>query len=163
MQPTDLTVAAVVEHEGRFLLVEEHASGRRVFSQPGGHIESGESPEQAVIRETLEETACDIACEDLVGVYLWIHPQTRQQFLRIVFAARFLSCDEGKKLDDSIISRHWLALEEIASRQSRLRSPAVLRCVDDYVSGKRQSDALLTGMLPLQHNVDRVIASADLV
>ncbi|MGB5331477.1 MAG: NUDIX hydrolase [Woeseiaceae bacterium] len=163
MQPTDLTVAAVVEHEGRFLLVEEHASGQRVFSQPGGHIEAGESPEQAVIRETSEETACDIACGELVGVYLWIHPQTRQQFLRIVFAARFLSCDEHGRLDDGIVARHWLTLEEIASRQARLRSPAVLRCVDDYVSGKRQSDALLTGMLPLQHNVDRVIATADLV
>ncbi len=163
MQPTDLTVAAVVEHEGRFLLVEEYASGRRVFTQPGGHIEAGESPEQAVIRETSEETACDISCEELVGVYLWIHPQTRQQFLRIVFAARFLTCDENAKLDDGIIDRHWLTLEEIAGRQSRLRSPAVLRSVNDYVSGKRQSDALLTGMLPLQHNVDRMIATADLV
>lgn len=163
MQPTDLTVAAVVERDGRFLLVEEYASGRRVFTQPGGHIEAGESPEQAVIRETSEETACDISCEELVGVYLWIHPQTRQQFLRIVFAARFLTCDENAKLDDGIIGRHWLTLEEIAGRQSRLRSPAVLRSVNDYVSGKRQSDALLTGMLPLQHNVDRMIATADLV
>jgi len=163
MRPTDLTVAAVVEHEGRFLLVEEYASGRPVFSQPGGHIEAGESPEQAVVRETIEETACEIACEGLVGVYLWIHPQTRQQFLRIIFAARFLNCDEHRKLDEGVISRHWLTLDEIASRQTRLRSPAVLRCVNDYVAGKRQSDALLTGMLPLHHNVDRVIASADLV
>lgn len=163
MRPTDLTVAAVVEHEGRFLLVEEYASGRRVFSQPGGHIEAGESPEQAVVRETIEETACEIACEELVGVYLWIHPQTRQQFLRIIFAARLLNCNEHGKLDDGVISRHWLTLDEIASRQTRLRSPAVLRCVNDYVAGMRQSDALLTGMLPLHHNVDRVIASADLV
>jgi len=163
MQPADLTVAAVVEHEGRFLLVEEHASGRRVLSQPGGHIEAGESPEQAVVRETIEEAACEIACEELVGVYLWMHPQTRQQFLRIVFAARYLNCDEHGELDDGVVSRHWLTLEEIANREARLRSPAVLRCVNDYVAGKRQSDALLTGMLPLHHNVDRVIASADLV
>lgn len=163
MYPTDLTVAAVVEHEERFLIVEEHASGRRVFSQPGGHIEAGESPEQAVKREILEETACDVACQDLIGVYLWIHPRTRQQFLRIVYAARFLSCDEQRALDDSIIGRHWLTLDEICRRESMLRSPAVLRCVHDYVSGKRQCDDLLAGMLPLQHNVDRVIASADLV
>jgi len=163
MHPTDLTVAAVVEHEGRFLLVEEYAMGQRVFSQPGGHIEAGESPEEAVIRETLEETGCDIACQELIGVYLWIHPQTRQQFLRIIYAARFLQCDEQRKLDDGVVSRQWLTLEELERRQPRLRSPAGLRCVRDYVAGKRQSDGVLTGMLPLQHNVDRVLATADLV
>lgn len=163
MHPTDLTVAAVVEHEGRFLLVEEYAMGQRVFSQPGGHIEAGESPEETVIRETLEETGCDVACQELIGVYLWIHPQTRQQFLRIVYAARFLQCDETRKLDDGVVRRQWLTLEDLESRKSMLRSPAVLRCVRDYVAGKRQSDALLTGMLPLQHNVDRVLATADLV
>ncbi len=163
MHPTDLTVAAVVEHEERFLLVEEYAMGRRVYSQPGGHIETGESPEEAVIRETLEETGCDIACGDLIGVYLWIHPQTRQQFLRIVYSASFLDCDETRKLDDGVLARTWLTLDELEARQPMLRSPAVLRCVRDYIDGKRQSDALLTGMLPLQHNVDRVLATADLV
>ena len=151
MHPTDLTVAAVIEHEGRYLLVEEHA------------IESGEAPEQAVVRETLEETGCDVACEDLIGVYLWIHPQTRQQFLRITYAARFLRCDEQLELDDGIIGRQWLSLADMERRQPMLRSPAVLRCVRDYVAGKRQADGLLTGMLPLQHNVDRVLAAADLV
>jgi len=163
MHPTDLTVAAVIENDGQFLLVEEHASGQRVLSQPGGHIEAGESPEQAVIRETLEETACDISCGELVGVYLWIHPQTRQQFLRIVYSARFLRCNEQQKLDDGIIGRRWLTLDEIVSRKATLRSPAVLRCVHDYAAGKRQSDAVLTGMLPLQQNVHRVLAAADLV
>lgn len=163
MHPTDLTVAAVVEHEERFLLVEEHAMGHRVLSQPGGHIEAGESPEEAVIRETLEEAACEIACGDLIGVYLWIHPQTRQQFLRIIYAASFLRCDETRRLDDGIVGRQWLTLQELESRRPLLRSPAVLRCVHDYIAGKRQSDALLTGMLPLQHNVDRVLATANLV
>ena len=116
MHPTDLTVAAVVEHEGHFLLVEEHAMGRRVLSQPGGHIESGESPEEAVIREALEETGCDIACGDLIGVYLWIQPQTRQQFLRITYAARFLQCDEQRKLDEGVIARRWLSLAELEQR-----------------------------------------------
>ena len=163
MHPTDLTVAAVIETDGRFLLVEEHSSGRRVLSQPGGHIETGESPEQALVREVLEETACDVRCGDLVGVYLWIHPQTRQQFLRIVYAAEYLRCDEGRDLDDGIIGRRWLTLREIESRGPQLRSPAVLRCVHDYVAGKRQSDALLTDMLPLQQNVDRVLAAAHLI
>lgn len=163
MHPTDLTVAAVIENDGQFLLVEEHASGRRVLSQPGGHIEAGESPEQAVVRETLEETGCDVTCGGLVGVYLWIHPQSRQQFLRIVYAAEFLRCDEQRPLDDGIIGRRWLTQEEIGSSRPRLRSPAVLRCVHDYVAGKRQSDAILHGMLPLQQNVHRVLATADLV
>ena len=163
MLPTDLTVAAVIENDGQFLLVEEHASGLRVLSQPGGHIEAGESPEQAVIREVSEETACDVSCGELVGVYLWIHPQTRQQFLRIVYAAQFLRCDEHAKLDDGIIGRRWMTLDEIESRRATLRSPTVLRCVHDYTAGKRQPDALLHEMLPLQQNVARVMAAADLV
>lgn len=163
MYPTDLTVAAVVDLDGRFLLVEEQAMGRRVLSQPGGHIEAGESPEEAVVRETLEETGCDVECGELIGVYLWIHPQTRQQFLRIVYAAAFISCNEEQKLDDGVIARRWATLPELESRQSMLRSPAVLRCVRDFVSGKRQSDSLFTGMLPLQQNVHRVLATADLV
>ena len=168
MYPTDLTVAAVVEHEGRFLIVEEIASGRRVFSQPGGHIESGESPEQAAVREAHEEAACHIECGELVGVYLWIHPQTRQQFVRITYAARFAGFqatvdDEPHKLDDGIIAVHWLTADEIASRRSSLRSPAVLRCVNDYIAGKRQSDSFLANMMPLQNNVDQVLATADLV
>ena len=163
MYPTDLTVAAVIDLDGRFLLVEEQAMGRKVLSQPGGHIEAGESPEQAVVRETLEETGCDVECGELIGVYLWIHPQTRQQFLRIVYAAKFISCDEEQKLDDGIIARRWATLPELESRQSMLRSPTVLRCVRDFVAGKRQSDTLFTGMLPLQQNVHRILATADLV
>ena len=163
MYPTDLTVSAVVEDNGRYLLVEEHAMGQVVLNQPGGHIEAGESPEAAVIREVLEETGCHVACSELVGVYLWIHPQTRQQFLRIVFVAEFLGCDETRTLDDSIIRRRWLPREDMEKRRSTLRSPAVLRCIHDYEAGRRQADGLLSGMLPLQQNVDAVLANADLV
>lgn len=163
MFPTDLTVAAVLDLDGRYLLVEGHAMGRKVLSQPGGHIEAGESPEEAVVRGTLEETGCAVECGELIGVYLWIHPQTRQQFLRIVYAATYISCDEEQKLDDGIIARRWASLAELESRQPMLRSPVVLRCIRDFVAGKRQSDTLLTGMLPLQHNVHRVIAAANLV
>ena len=163
VQATDLTVAAVIEREDQFLLVEEFASNQRVLSQPGGHIEAGESPEQALIRETREETGCDVACGDLVGVYLWIHPQTRQQFLRIIYTAEFLGCDEQRQLDSGIIARRWMSLDEIERNHSMLRSPAVLRCVRDYVSGKRLSGDLLTGMGPLEHHVDRILATANLV
>ncbi len=163
MYPTDLTVSAVVESNGRYLLVEEYAMGDVVLNQPGGHIEAGESPEEAVIREVREETGCDVACGELIGVYLWIHPQTRQQFLRIVFVAEYLGCDDECELDDSIVARRWLTREDIEDRRTTLRSPVVLRCVHDYEAGRRQSDALLSGMLPLQHNVDAVLANADLV
>ncbi len=163
MYPTDLTVAAVVNLDGRYLMVEEQAQGRKVLSQPGGHIESDESPEAAVVRESQEETGCTVECGELIGVYLWIHPQTRQQFLRIVYAATYVSCDEDQPLDQGIIARRWATLEEIQARKPMLRSPAVLRCVEDYAAGKRRSDELLTGMLPLQHNVQRVLATANLL
>ena len=163
MYPTDLTVAAVIEHDDRYLLVEEYAMGQRVLTQPGGHIEADESPEQAVVREVLEETACTVTCEDMIGLYLWIHPQTRQQFLRLVYAANFVDCDKSAPLDDGILGRRWMTLDDLRNRKSVLRTPAVLRCVEDYVAGRRESDALLTGMLPLQRNVHRILATADLV
>jgi 8-oxo-dGTP pyrophosphatase MutT (NUDIX family) len=163
MYPTDLTVAAVVELDGRYLLVEETATGKRVFSQPSGHIEAGESPEQAVVRETLEETGCTVECGELIGVYLWIHPQTRQQFLRITYAASFKDVDDNATLDDGIISVRWAKLSEMESRESLMRTPAILRSVRDFEAGKRQSDELFTGMLPLQQNVHQVLAKADLI
>jgi len=163
MYATDLTVSAVVDLDGRFLLVEEMAMGQKVLCQPGGHIEAGETPEEAVVRETLEETGCVVTCGEMIGIYLWIHPQSRQQFLRIVYEAKFVSCDEERKLDDGIIARRWATLPELEARKPKLRSPVVLRCLKDYQSGKRQTDGLLTGMLPLQKNVHRVLASADLV
>ena len=163
MYPTDLTVAAIVVRDGRYLIVEERAMRRVVLSQPGGHIEGGESPEDAVVREVLEETGCKVSCGELIGVYLWIQPQTRQQFLRLVYAADFLSCDESYPLDDVIVARHWMSRDQIHHSRDRLRTPVVLRCINDFEGGRRESDTLLSGMLPLDLNVDRVIARADLV
>ena len=116
-------------------------------NQPGGHIETG----------------CEVECGELIGVYLWIHPQTRQQFLRLAYEAKFISCDEDHPLDDGIIARRWATLQELEARQPRLRSPAVIRCVRDFAAGKRQFDALLSGMLPLQQNVHQILTTADLV
>jgi 8-oxo-dGTP pyrophosphatase MutT (NUDIX family) len=163
MHPTDLTVSAVIENDGRYLLIEEYSMGEVVLNQPGGHIEAGESPEEAVIREVREETGCDVSCGELVGVYLWIHPQTRQQFLRLVFVAEYLGCDESRQLDHNIVRTRWMPQREIEGRRHELRTPVVLRCIHDFEQGLRQSDAMLTGMLPLQNNVDAVLANADLV
>lgn len=163
MAPTDLTVAAVVARNGRYLIVEERSRSGIIFSQPGGHIERGESPEQALEREVLEETGCHVACGDLVGVYLWVRPDTGQQFLRIMYVAEYLSCDESLALDDGIIASHWLAPGEVEALEGQLRSPAVLRGIEDFETGRREPDALLSAMLPLSRNVERVLERAYLV
>ena len=80
-----------------------------------------------------------------------------------MFAAEYLDCDANRKLDDSILARRWLTRAEIEYSKRTLRTPVVLRCVHDYEAGRRQSDDLLSGMLPLQHNVDAVLANAELV
>ncbi len=163
MLPTDLTVAAVVYYEGRYLIVEERAMSRVVFSQPGGHIEARESPEDAVVREVLEETGCKVIVDDMIGVYLWIHPQTRQQFLRIVYAADFVEQDDDRSLDEAIVARHWMSGADIEAVRTRHRSPAVWRCIKDFEAGRRESHALISSMVPLEHNVERVLARADLL
>lgn len=163
MQPTDLTVSAVIERDGEYLLVEEIASGAVVLNQPGGHLETGESPEEAIVREVLEETGCEVSCAELVGVYLWIHPQSRQQFLRIVYVAELLSEDESRPLDDGIVAKRWLSRADVEHRRRNLRSPIVERCIRDFEAGRRQPGSLIAGMLPLQQNVHAVLASADLV
>lgn len=163
MLPTDLTVSAVVPRGDRYLIVEERSSGVVVITQPGGHIEADESPEQAVVREILEETRCSVQVDGLLGVYLWIHPQTRQQFLRIVYAANFIGEDPTLELDDGIYAVHWYTLDDLERRRKTLRSPVVIRCIEDYISGRRKPASLLSGMLPVQKNVDRVLASASLV
>jgi ADP-ribose pyrophosphatase YjhB (NUDIX family) len=161
--PTDLTVSALIEKDGCFLIVEETSTGIVVLTQPGGHIESGESPEQAVIRETREETACEIVTRDLLGVYLWIHPQTRQQFLRIVYTGTLLEQHHAETLDDGIHAVHWYSEADLQRRARDLRTPVVIRCIEDYKAGQRQSSGLLSHMLPLQKNVQAVLATAALV
>lgn len=163
MPATDLTVSAVILEGDRYLLVEEFASGRAVINQPGGHIETGESPEAAAAREVLEETGCRVSIGGLIGVYLWLNPVSRRQYLRIVYAADFLDCDEERPLDDGIIRRLWLRRDEIEQRRRRLRTPAVLRCIRDFEAGRRPSDNILAGDLSLSLDVDAVIAGADLV
>lgn len=144
-------------------MVEEQSSGVLVFTQPGGHIEAAESPEEACTREVLEESACDIAINSLVGIYLWIHPQTRQQFLRIVYVGDLLQEHTGRKLDDGIHAVHWYSQSDIEHHVRRLRTPVVSRCIEDFIAGKRQPESILAGAVPIQHRVADVLASASLV
>jgi ADP-ribose pyrophosphatase YjhB (NUDIX family) len=132
----DLTVAAVVERDGRFLLVEERIGQRLVFNQPAGHVEHGEDLVTAVIREALEETAWTFEPEHLIGVYFWDQPEKQRTYMRFAFAGKVTSHDPHRRLDRGIERSVWLTHEQIRA-SSRLRTPMVLRCIEDYISGRR--------------------------
>jgi 8-oxo-dGTP pyrophosphatase MutT (NUDIX family) len=133
----DLTVAAIVERNGQFLLVEERVANRMVFNQPAGHVETGEQFVEAVVRETLEETAWTFHPEALVGIYFWEQPGQPRSFLRAAFCGRVSSHDPSRRLDRGIERAVWMTREQIMARSARLRSPMVLGCIDDYLDGVR--------------------------
>ncbi len=132
----DVTVAALVEREGRFLLVEERIGGRVVFNQPAGHVEDGESLREAVIRETLEETAWHFEPESLLGLYLWRSPRGHST-LRIAFTGSVSLHEAQRTLDPPVLAAHWLSREQVIARTAQLRTPLVLRCIDDFLAGRR--------------------------
>jgi ADP-ribose pyrophosphatase YjhB (NUDIX family) len=139
-----VTVASVIEQQGKFLLVEENSSDGLVFNQPAGHLESGESLVQAVIRETLEETAYHFRPEWLLGVYRWQHPRKDITYLRFAFGGSITGHDAARELDTGIVRAAWLALDEIRGLSQRHRSPLVLNCIEDYRAGKRYPLDILT-------------------
>ena len=132
-----VTVAAVIERDGRFLLVEEEADGRLVLNQPAGHLEPAESLIQACARETLEETAHRFRPTALVGIYRWVYAPEQVTFFRFAFAGTVEGVDEGRALDREIRALHWMTPAEIRARAADHRSPLLQQCVDDYVAGKR--------------------------
>jgi ADP-ribose pyrophosphatase YjhB (NUDIX family) len=132
-----MTVAAVVERDGRFLLVQERIAGQSVFNQPAGHLEDNESLVAAVIRETREETAWQFEPEGIIGIYRWREPVRQQTHVRVGFHGRLLSHDPTATLDDGIEQTLWLTPAELEQQRQRLRSPLVLRCIRDYLGGAR--------------------------
>jgi 8-oxo-dGTP pyrophosphatase MutT (NUDIX family) len=132
----DVTVAAVIERDGRFLTVRERIRGRMVFNQPAGHLEEGESLLEAVIREALEETAWVFTPEALLGIYQF-RSSRGHSTLRIAFCGAVHDFDATRPLDPPIVATHWLTREELAARGTALRTPLVLRCIDDYLRGVR--------------------------
>ncbi|MCB1552942.1 MAG: NUDIX hydrolase [Xanthomonadales bacterium] len=138
----DLTVACVVERDGRFLLVEERVRGRLVLNQPAGHVEIGESLVDAAVREALEETRWEVALRDLVGVYQWQAPDATH-FLRFAFTADALREHPDRALDQGIEQVHWLSLEQVRAQQATLRSPLVLRAIEDALGSVRSPLELL--------------------
>jgi len=138
------TVAAIIEQDNRFLIVEEVASGKKVYNQPAGHLDPHESFEQAVVRETWEETAWQFTPQYISGIYRWEQSEKDRCFLRVAFVGSCDDHDKDQPLDDGIIQALWLSRDELVERSSQLRSPLVLRCIDDYLQGKKYPLELLT-------------------
>ncbi|HCA26216.1 MAG TPA: NUDIX hydrolase [Betaproteobacteria bacterium] len=140
----DVSVAAIVERQGKFLLVEEETSDGPRFNQPAGHWEAGETLAQGVIRETWEETAHRFQPDFLLGVYRWRHPAKETVYLRFAFGGAVDGHEPAQPLDRGIIRAAWFTPEEIRTCGDRHRSPLVLRCVEDYLMGKRFPLELIT-------------------
>jgi 8-oxo-dGTP pyrophosphatase MutT (NUDIX family) len=138
-----VTVATIVEQDGRFLLVEERTEDGPRFNQPAGHLERDESLLAAAVRETLEETAYSIELRHLVGIYRWDHPSRDLAYLRFAFAGRVLAHHPERPLDHGILRAVWLTPDEIREQAPRHRSPLVLRCLEDHLSGRRHGLELL--------------------
>lgn len=142
-----VTVAAVIEQQGRFLLVEEHTPEGLRLNNPAGHLDPGESPEAACMRETLEETAYRFTPQALVGVYLarFVRPLATPAepateditYLRFAFCGALGTWDAQRTLDTGIVRTLWLSADEMRHSADRMRSPLVLQCMEDYLAGQR--------------------------
>ena len=135
-RPT-VTVATIVERDGRFLVVEEETRHGIELNQPAGHLEIGETLPAAAIRETLEETGWHVMPTALVGVYRWQARGEQPTFVRFAFAADARRHEPQRPLDVGIVRALWLTYEDLVAQRPRHRSPLVLRCVDDYRAGRR--------------------------
>ncbi|HWQ37525.1 MAG TPA: NUDIX hydrolase [Burkholderiales bacterium] len=133
----DVTVAAIIEADGRFLLVEERTREGVKLNQPAGHLEPHESLIEGAVREALEETAYDFVPEHLIGIYRWSKTDGKVTYLRFAFAGKLGERHAKRRLDTGIVRAVWLTIDEIHASQQRHRSPLVLRCVDDYLRGRR--------------------------
>lgn len=141
-----VTVAAIVEHEGKFLLVEEHTTDGIKFNQPAGHLDAGESPISGAIREAREESAWELEPVGLLGVYMSRYTSSRTgedvTYLRFAFACRALKHHAQQALDEGIIRALWLTYDEAKACEEHHRSPLVMRCIEDYMAWKRRERPL---------------------
>jgi 8-oxo-dGTP pyrophosphatase MutT (NUDIX family) len=136
-----VTVAAIIEREGRYLLVEEHTPEGLRLNNPAGHLDPGESPEQGVAREALEETAFAFQPTALVGIYLSRFQRASTQedvtYLRFAYCGTLGDFDAQRTLDTGIVRTLWMAPDEVRASTDRHRSPLVLRCIEDHLAGRR--------------------------
>jgi 8-oxo-dGTP pyrophosphatase MutT (NUDIX family) len=138
----NVTVAAVIERNGRFLLVEEQAGDGLRLNTPAGHLDPGESPAEGCARETLEETAHHFTPTALIGVYMARSRPVAERgedvtYMRFAFTGTLGAFEEGRALDDGIVRTLWMTPGEIRASVARHRSPLLLQCVEDYLAGKR--------------------------
>ena len=138
------TVAAIIELDKKFLLVEELTERGNRYNQPAGHLEDGESLIQAVVRETMEESAYDFTPEALLGIYHWKHQHNDTTYLRFAFIGSVGMHYPLQELDDGIVQAVWMDIDEMRDKASLMRSPQVLTCIEDYLAGKRYPLAVLT-------------------
>ncbi len=138
------TVAAIIEQDGRFLMVEENTVEGIRINQPAGQLNEGETILQGVIRETLEETAYDFTPTELLGIYHWQRPAKDITYLRFAFLGKLGAHHPECALDDGIIRALWMSVDELRTSQAIHRSPQVLKCVEDYLAGKRFPLAVLS-------------------
>lgn len=131
------TVAAIVEQNGKFLLVEEQTDRGNRYNQPAGHLEDNETLIQAVIRETMEEAAYEFTPEFLLGIYHWKHTHNDTTYLRFAFIGKVGVHYPMQALDDGIVQSVWMSVDEMREKASLMRSPQVLMCVEDFLAGKR--------------------------
>ncbi len=149
-----VTVAAVIAKDfggiQKFLLVEEETRDGLKLNNPAGHLDPGESPAQGCARETLEETAFHFTPTDLVGVYMSRFERVQADgvlditYLRFAFCGELGAHVEGQALDDGIVRTLWLTADEVRASSDRHRSPLLLRCMEDYLAGRRYPLALVT-------------------
>jgi phosphatase NudJ len=137
----NVTVAAIIERDGKFMLIEENTADGLRLNNPAGHLDPGESPVTACAREVLEETAYDFTPTELVGVYLNRFTRTRTgddiTYLRFAFCGTLGQHYPERPLDEGIIGPVWMSLEELRASTERHRSPLVLQCIEDYLAGRR--------------------------
>ena len=140
------TVAAIIERNGQFLLVEETTDRGNRFNQPAGHLEDNESLIQAVVRETMEETAYEFTPEFLLGVYQWKHALNDTTYLRFAFIGKAGVNYPMQELDDGIVRAVWMSVDEIREKAALMRSPQVLMCIEDYLAGKSYPLEVITNV-----------------
>lgn len=143
-----VTVATIVAREGRFLCVEEDVDGRIVLNQPAGHLDPGESLAEAAVRETLEETACEVRVTALLAVSRWLANPTADTILRFTFAGELLRRHPDRPLDAGIRRALWLTRAELEARRAAHRSPLVLASVAAFEAGRRYPLDLLSDIAP---------------